>query len=1242
MKKKDLYKIVKQSLKEVLQEQGPDKSGGNNNFLTQKEPQRDPVDPNTGLIGTTDLLPADLTPNLEPANVIPPQITGCDPAGYPDYGDFTATLLGTENFGFPGNGTNTPCQFPTVDDSYICCSSNNLDHNEITGFNIQTAYDGGGTLQGYMQTNFTYDGTLGCYCPNPTTISDGSGGVLITSCDINMGGTAGQNNYLDFAAWASVEVGAGWNLGNSSTVNPGTGLTANWPDLSPNCPGCTYSLANNYDSIYNAEDGSCEFTNKCNAEFFDNYFCDDQNTYAGVSTVDPGQNLCPAGTPNIIATPAAGLVGVAEVLDDDECEFEGCFDANQATGPSGYGLPNTNYVCNGPYASVMCDAGAQATSYTDNNGASQTPTITNSGCVGTPVVIGCTDSDFATNIGGNYNASANVNDGIGGYTTQECSFTGCLDELSISGLANSNWVCSLEPDLCVNGANPGSLPDPSKGNFFPGVDPITGNSVCTTNIVFGCTDNTFAEYSSLYSWDNVTYTTEALSNNNYCNTQIISGCTEPTNVDGNSANNYFCDDPAATGTYACTGTGTNVLPTINVTLPVQGTIAVTLVINDGSCDYDLDDDGFDDDEEVVGCGDPTATNYDPAATDPGVAGAFTAADFVAQACTYEILGCTDPNATFTTTTTDPNTTIIEDGSCIFAGCTQPLSSNQTQISSTATLPNGTNPYDGKKLISTVSVGTTVGSTITGTDDGSCEFLLCTTSSAANYLCDAYPALCTGYTGPGTGTPNGTPFVATNPPGLGLFTDTGCLAESRPGCTDDTPGIPGHPYHDNPDTQGNGSYLATNYDPVATLGNADDICGYNFCSDLDAYNYSGTDPRGDQWSIAFSNGTTDVCEYEGCVNDSANTYINHPTDDPQVEYPGWSVYSSTPLYYASSQNAGCQNNPGNPGTADGMLPTGDLDPQDDSCCMVGGCTDNGQWGVPLGQQLWNALNYPSQPGYPSTYPNDMVGLPPTNTNSYPSNGMVSPVVASNYDPNTTVDTGNCQYNFGCTISDAPNYDPNATVENNTCLEPCKKVTAKQCNPDPYPWNEQDYTITIDCAHMGSNTTPQVGDQFWHDNGRIFAPPPITTSGPPCKDGCDGTHNVPTYPFPMAGNFDGEIRTWNCCRYKWFMGGSCWQLHPPNSLQFQCGRKEAQKEDPTQIVRAVFEIVNINPDQQKPVKILPPWSCEDMPPPKGDQQYPVGPTLGEVKLSRKLRKALKFQLLSEEEKLKTIIKRILKKQ
>ena len=1311
MKKSELYKIVKQGLKEVLTEK---------------------VTPGTGDQSI------ELDPWLQPADgwtppPPPPQTLGCaaDPQfnlsySYEDYGDFTAQLIETGPFGMG------VCQTVTIPQDYICCSATNSDEAEINPFSIQTAYDVNGST-GNINTNFNFVQSWGCYCPNPTTVPHPTsiGDTLIVSCDI----TGGQNNWDDFNAWNIMmnPAGAAWFSGGGGST---AGLL--WPDMAMNCPGCTYDGAENYDVLYDVEDGSCIIGGPiagyaCNAEGFDNYFCTDQSSYAGLSIIDPGQNLCASNLPSIIPTPAIGAVGVAEVNDDDICVFEGCYDINQPMGPTGYGLPNTNFVCTtNAFASILCNPGltGEATMYAANDGSIQIPTINNAGCQGTPVVIGCTNSLFNPSLpGGNYNANANINMGIGGYNTQECNFTGCLIETDTStGYPNVNFVCTLEPLLCN-----GNIPDNGMGSFTP------DNNTCYSDVVLGCMDTAYAEYSQYHSWDsndaNGPFPNQGSSDGYYCNTSIIDGCTESANAGGNFANNYFCDGLTATGIYACTGVAPGALPIATLMLPNPFDLpnlistAIQLVIDDGSCDYDLDDDSVDDDDEVFGCGDPTATNYDPLVTDPGLSGAFTAQNYLDGGCTYEFFGCTDANANnwldpanttifpnppyittgltqnttitddgscgFPSGCTDPNATnwvgagpaayTIEDGSCIFEGCTQPLSSNQTLVSSTITLPNGVNPYDGKKIISSVSVGTTVGATITGTDDGSCNFnQYCTVSTMTNYVCNTYPALCTGTIPPPFGVPNSS---------LGAWTSSGCQASEKPGCTDDTAGITGNgpndQYTDNEDVNGNGSYLATNYDPVATLGNSADICNYNFCSDTDAYNYSSTDPRGELWGNNITNiPQLSLCEYEGCSDPSADP------GNEQTEYPGWAYFTSTPLYYYNSLNGGCQSTSG--GTKDSMTPTGDLGAQNDDCCPYGGCLDDGT----NDQQWWDALQYPSQPGYPSIYPNDLVGQPPANTNAYPSNGMTSPVIPNNTSTTATVDDGSCQYNFGCTIPDAPNYVPSATVENNTCLEPCKTIRAKQCNPDPnVPSGHPDHIIKEICAHHGTNSTPIIGDMFHSPKGILYPPqdPNQPWISPSTKAYCPQSHAAALQSqnyMAQYSNCGGQGATncatcddvygftymWSSGAAAWYWEGTCVQCTTLNPTTFtyedpitsvtglcvECTEKYPEpirdvtwgtgvlsmSTEPQEAITAVFEIFEVTAESQKPIKFLPPWNCNTAPPVPTphigigrDHTGPAEPisqgTIGEVETSKKLRKSLKsYFLLSEEDKLKELIKKVIK--
>lgn len=1342
MKKKDLYKLVKQSLKELIQEQGPDKGGRDQELAFQGKIPTD----TTGNIGTTgdEIDPIDLEPVEDPLDDSPlggsSFVSGTNTPwdvcaadvlpndyNYVNYGTFTTNLVDpTEQY---GAGV---CQSVTIADQYICCSSTNSDHNNIEPFNILTNYNipsMGGT--GTITTSYNYASSLGCYCPNPTTTTytdpiTGNTETALVSCTL-----PGGNNFTNFDVWATAEttLGANWNAAGNTTMGPFNGVTYTGLGMTSGCPGCTYVNAANYNSVYDIENGSCVFNNVYTELYFDNYFCDNQATITGGSTVAPGQNLCDANNdPIIIANPnslaTSNVVGVADLNDSDDCAYTGCFNANQPAGYPGYGLPNTNYECSTPLsaaAAVLCTGtltgiNDQATSYTDIDGQSDTPNMTNTGCIGVTPVLGCDNSDFDPQIGGNYDPNVNVPYNSTDYATLPCTFSGCLLETDTIGFPNSNWVCSLEPNLCTNGDNPGSQPDTSLGIFTP------NNASCSSTVILGCTSTDYAEYSQYNSWDtndpNGPFADEADSNAFYCETEILEGCVIQTDPTNGTSNNYFCLTAAAAGTYACTGTNSDVLPQVTVQLPDPNnlpnlTATPVILVTQGTvvCDYDLDDDGTNDDDEEFGCRDATATNYDANATDPGGL-TPTNQNFLDGGCTYTFYGCTTQGATnfvdITNTTTFPNppyvtdsndanfnTTVInqvsatdtsdpcvfpngctdpnatnthpnvalnlpvnEDNSCIFSGCTQPLATNQTQITSTVSV------YDGKKLVSTTTVGSTTGPALTGqTDDGSCVFDYCTDSSfttPGNYICDTIPALCINYSGAGTGAVNTALGTWTN-----LNTSNGCTAGEKLGCTDNTAGDPltinGVTYHNNLDVNNNSTCgpnanercLAKNYDPVATIGNSADICNYDFCPDNfpTAFNGSSVDPRGDLWSSnPNNNAVSDLCEYEGCADNQ-----NNPIQGAQqTEYPGWQLFSNDPLYYYNQDNSGCQSGPFQ-GTRDSMYPTGYLSPTSTAYCAIGGCKDDGSWDF----QWWDAMGYNALYGAQTgnTYPNDMVGQPAPP--SYPSNGMISPVQANNLNnnPNSNVDDGSCTYNFGCTVEAAPNYDPDAQVDDGSCLNPCKHIRAIQCNPEPGIDNDGNphiHQIQEFCAHHGPNETPVMGDEFWSNKGIII--PPTPTGGPmispPSFTLCPQDHadaidtqnymgqfgmpsstwsgqggaGIGNYSCALASDIYGFNYRWSSGQSAWFWEGICAQCttlnptvlsnwgDPSGPLSGTCVRCSemapplipditggtgtlAIAEEPINQINAVFKIVYVNDwNGSSPLTVLNPWNCSQDPPVK----------------------------------------------
>jgi hypothetical protein len=110
---------------------------------------------------------------------------------------------------------------------------------------------------------------------------------------------------------------------------------------------------------------------------------------------------------------------------------------------------------------------------------------------------------------------------------------------------------------------------------------------------------------------------------------------------------------------------------------------------------------------VYGCTDPTAQNYDPAATvDDG-------------SCTYgpkPIYGCTDPAAS----NYDPNAT-VDDGSCIYTtipGCTDPAANNYNP---NATVDDGSCTYDPPPIYGCTDPAANNYDPFATVDDGSCTY-----------------------------------------------------------------------------------------------------------------------------------------------------------------------------------------------------------------------------------------------------------------------------------------------------------------------------------------------------------------------------------------------------------------------------------------------------------------------------------------------------------------------------------------
>ena len=115
---------------------------------------------------------------------------------------------------------------------------------------------------------------------------------------------------------------------------------------------------------------------------------------------------------------------------------------------------------------------------------------------------------------------------------------------------------------------------------------------------------------------------------------------------------------------------------------------------------------------IVGCMDPAAIDFDPAALVPCMG-----------CCTYEILGCTDASAT----NFDPNAN-TDDGSCIIPGC---MDSIATNYNPNATIDDGSCNYAVLGCTDQTAFNYNSNATV---DDGSCYPIIsgCMDNTAMNY------------------------------------------------------------------------------------------------------------------------------------------------------------------------------------------------------------------------------------------------------------------------------------------------------------------------------------------------------------------------------------------------------------------------------------------------------------------------------------------------------------------------------
>ena len=682
MKKKTLYKLVKESLKEVLQEQ---ESRNIDNL--QQNPLSPNVDPDT-------LLPNDpfTTGNVEdPTNSS--ALVGDWNGDFYEGCAMGGTLGATIDFGsielwhndcnaYAGTGNTTT----TADDGFICCSTNNP---YIGGIGTQGSDNYVVEIGGQNILGLGFNNTP-CYCPNPQSMTDANNNLYLTSCDV----AGGQNSNFDITDLEA------WALTTSNTNLSLDGITGIANDGSK-CAGCNNPAGLNF-----------------------------QETDYGINF--PAQLI----NPNLIGCPSTA--GDYTTLTDENdircCEFEGCIDTTAAysnadgstpgSGPGATNLTNTITTADG---TVYTAGDPNGGSWSDNGscefpGCSDpiainfttitstiTPYSTNSPFNSYPddqscILGGCMNPDFANSTPtyqGNYDPTANFDD-------QSCQLDGFCNLIEDgNGTLHSNYICNITPGLCITdptttllvldvSQNP--LITPNLWPTYPGaaaqnynlsatVEDGTcnydsdGDGVLDVNEVDGCTNLLFDTYLNEYTG---TYDPLATEDDGTC--EINNFCNLPNdgNLTGGAVySNYICiltpglciTDPTTTllvldvgilGSFnednincsaapvpGCTDDGSDP----NGNSPVPGTPACNYTLgatqDDGTCEY----------TSCSGCIDVNACNYDSNATiDDG------SCDFTTCAgCTINNMDNYDSNAT------------INDGTCEHTGCLDQFDSNGVTI-----------------------------------------------------------------------------------------------------------------------------------------------------------------------------------------------------------------------------------------------------------------------------------------------------------------------------------------------------------------------------------------------------------------------------------------------------------------------------------------------------------------------------------------------------------------------------------
>jgi hypothetical protein len=750
----------------------------------------------------------------------------------------------------------------------------------------------------------------------------------------------------------------------------------------------------------------------------------------------------------------------------DEDEVVGCQDEN---------------ACN--FSASATDAGTctYAAQYYDCNDVCLND-ADNDGVCDEQEVTGCTSSTAC-----NYDTNATDDDG----SCESTSCAGCT-VVNACNYDASKTISDLAACTYASGCDSCSGATDGSGTVVDGDSDNDG--VCDANEVSGCTDSAACNYD-----ENATDDDSSCASNDAlgvcggsCAADVdgdgicddVDNCMDTAACNYNDASNEACESLSCAGCTVDSACNYDDSATISIDTCLYAT-------NCDSCsgetdgtgtvvDGDSDDDGTCDGDEVNGCTDNTASNFNPLATEDdgscivSIPGChvpidcnynpnFTTADPTmcspqyggSTPCSGGLMGSPTPLGMITLCDNVYACNYGEEGACEYTSCVG--CTNEAGCD-----------YDADNIYSTNCDYTCYGCTNAAADnynsenpatidDGSCVVSGCTTSGACNYSAEA-----------------------TND-------DGSCEVTSCVGCNDTA---------------------ACNYDASVTL-NEPISCVYpsgvcDTCSG--ASDGTGVIVDGD----SDDDGVCDADEVSGCTDSDACNYNSSATDDDSSclytdacgECGGSGIDTDNDGTCDSEEIAGCMNSA-----------ACNYNPQatDDSGCDFAscvGCMDTAACNFDASATLNQLLDcvYP-EAGY------DCAGACNNDTDSdgicdeFEVSGC-DDAEACNYDADATEDDGSCTYPaseyvdcsgaclvdededgvcdplevIGCDIDDACNYNPSATENNGSCeFESCAGCTIESaCNYDatatlsnnvtctyiPVGWDDCDQTICTDSDSDGN--------------------------------------------------------------------------------------------------------------------------------------------------------------------------------